>query len=61
VLKNWIDFLTVVLWMVLVLIYLPLVIRDGKNFGYYSAWLVYLAVAIGVANLVLSRHAYLIS
>lgn len=61
-LKNWIDFLTILAWMVSVLIYLPLAIRnDAKDFGYYTTWLIYLVIAIGAVNMTLTRAAPLIS
>lgn len=60
-LKNWIDFLTIVTWTVLGLTYLPMVIRDRKNFGYYTTWFVYLVLATGVLNVVLKHNVWRIS
>lgn len=60
-LKNWIDFLTIVTWLVLGLTLPTLVIRDPLNWGYYTKWILYLAAIAGIANLVLSRNVYLIS
>lgn len=60
-LKNWIDFLTIVTWLSLVLTWPVLVIREPKQWSYYTTWMIYLAVAIGIANLILSANVYLIS